>query len=176
MTNDGILTHQLTHPSFEHEKEYRVLVHPRPTEQQLHAWRKGMILDDGSCTLPAKTWIEHKNSEGTWLGVILKEGKKRQIRRMAESSGLQVRRLIRIRIGNLVLGELLPGEWRELTGEEINDTCKAYSLKKDKYGKRAVINKKDFLAGKTCFLQYEYLLGNDRVWDHSAPGSPLPIL
>jgi len=118
MTNDGILTHQLTHPSFEHEKEYRILVRPRPTEQQLNAWRKGMILEDSSYTMPAKTWIEHTNSEGTWLGVILKEGKKRQLRRMAESSGLKVRRLIRIRIGNLVLGELLPGEWRELTGEE----------------------------------------------------------
>ncbi len=119
MCNDGILTHQLTHPSYEHEKEYRILVHPRPNEQQLNAWRKGMILEDGSYTLPAQTWIEHKDSEGTWLGVILKEGKKRQLRRMAESSGLKVRRLIRIRIGNLVMGELLPGEWRELTGEEI---------------------------------------------------------
>ena len=119
MCNDGILTHQLTHPSFEHEKEYRILVHPRPNKQQLSSWRKGMILEDGSCTRPAQTWIEHKDPEGTWLGVILKEGKKRQLRRMAESSGLKVNRLIRIRIGNLVMGELLPGEWRELTGEEI---------------------------------------------------------
>lgn len=119
MTNDGVLTHQLTHPSFEHEKEYRVLVHPRPNEQQLNAWRKGLILEDGSCTQPAQTWIEHKDPAGTWMGVILKEGKKRQLRRMAESSGLALKRLIRVRIGNLDLGELLPGEWRELTGEEI---------------------------------------------------------
>jgi 23S rRNA pseudouridine2605 synthase len=121
MTNDGVLTHQLTHPSFEHEKEYRLLVNPRPNEQQLKAWRKGMILEDGSHTQPAQAWIEHKDSAGTWMGVILKEGKKRQLRRMAESSDLVVKRLIRIRIGNLDLGDLLPGEWRELTGEEIKN-------------------------------------------------------
>ena len=119
MTNDGVLTHQLTHPSFEHEKEYRILVHPQPDEGQLNAWRKGMTLDDGSRTLPAQTRIEDKDPAGTWMRVILKEGKNRQLRRMAESSGLTVKRLIRVRIGNLDLGDLLPGDWRELTTEEI---------------------------------------------------------
>lgn len=120
MTNDGKLTHQFTHPSFEHEKEYRVLVRPHPQKNQLSAWSKGIKLDDGSITKPARVWIEHKDENNTWLGVILKEGKKRQIRRMAESSGLVVLRLIRIRIGSLVLGDLLPGEWRELTADEIS--------------------------------------------------------
>lgn len=119
MTNDGILTHHLTHPNFKHEKEYRLLIHPQPNEQQLNIWRKGMTLEDGSRTQPAQTWIEQKNPAGTWMRVILKEGKKRQLRRMAESTGLKVKRLIRIRIGNLRLGDLLPGEWRELTDEEI---------------------------------------------------------
>ena len=119
MTNDGVLTHQLTHPSFEHEKEYRVLVNPRPSEEELNTWRKGMTLEDRSRTQPAQVWIEHKDPAGTWMRVILKEGKKRQLRRMAESSGLRVNRLIRIRIGNLELGDLLPSEWRELTDEEI---------------------------------------------------------
>jgi 23S rRNA pseudouridine2605 synthase len=119
MTNDGILTHHLTHPNFKHEKEYRILIHPQPNEQQLNIWRKGMILEDGSRTQPAQTWIEQKNPAGTWMRVILKEGKKRQLRRMAESTGLKVKRLIRTRIGNLKLGDLLPGEWRELTDEEI---------------------------------------------------------
>jgi len=121
MTNDGVLTHQLTHPSFDHEKEYRVLVHPQPTDKQLNAWRKGMTLEDGSRTQPAQTRIEHKDKSGTWMRVILKEGKKRQLRRMAECTGLKVKRLIRIRIGNLNLGDLLPGGWRELTGEEIKN-------------------------------------------------------
>ncbi len=119
MTNDGVLTHQLTHPSFEHEKEYRILVHPQPNEKQLNTWRRGMTLEDGTRTQPAQARIEHKKTSGTWMRVILKEGKKRQLRRMAESSGLKVKRLIRIRIGILELGDLLPGEWRELTDEEI---------------------------------------------------------
>ena len=70
-------------------------------------------------TRPAKVEIEGKDPDGTWLRVILKEGKKRQIRRMGDASGLPVKRLIRIRIANLTLGELAPGEWRELTKEEI---------------------------------------------------------
>jgi 23S rRNA pseudouridine2605 synthase len=119
LTNDGKMTHQLTHPSFEHEKEYRVRVVPCPQEKQLAAWRKGIILDDGIRTQPAKVSIENQDSTGAWLRVILKEGKKRQIRRMAECSGLQVDRLIRVRIASLTLGELSPGKWRELTKEEI---------------------------------------------------------
>ena len=121
LTNDGKLTHQLTHPSFEHEKEYHVRVEPCPQEKQLTSWRKGIILEDGEVTQPAKVWIEDQDSDGAWLGVILKEGKKRQIRRMAECSGLQIQRLIRVRIACLKLGELSPGEWRELTKKEIND-------------------------------------------------------
>jgi 23S rRNA pseudouridine2605 synthase len=121
MTNDGKITNRLTHPRYEHEKEYRVLVNPFPAENQLQSWRKGIFLEDGSLTQPAQVWVEHKDSEGAWLGVILKEGKKRQIRRMAESSGLKVQRLIRTRIANLTLGDLLPGEWRTLNDDELAD-------------------------------------------------------
>ncbi len=121
LTNDGKLTHQLTHPSFEHEKEYRVQVVPSPQKKQLAAWRKGIILDDGVRTLPAEVWIENQDSTGAWLRVILKEGKKRQIRRMAESSGLEIKRLIRVRIASLTLGDLSPGEWRELKKDEITE-------------------------------------------------------
>jgi len=119
MTNDGELTNFLTHPRYEHEKEYRVLIGGKPSDQQLNGWKKGLILDDGTLTRPARVWIEHKDSNGTWLGVILKEGKKRQIRRMAEASGLKLIRLVRTRIATLKLGELLPGEWRELDQQEI---------------------------------------------------------
>jgi 23S rRNA pseudouridine2605 synthase len=121
MTNDGELTNLLTHPRYEHEKEYRVLVVGRLSEQKLNGWRQGLILDDGSLTRSAEVWIDHKDSNGTWLGVILKEGKKRQLRRMAEASGLNIKRLIRTRIANLGLGDLLPGEWRELEQKEIDD-------------------------------------------------------
>jgi 23S rRNA pseudouridine2605 synthase len=121
LTNDGRITNRLTHPRYEHEKEYRVLVAPLPKEGQLRAWEKGVFLEDGSLTGPAKVWIEHKEAGEAWLGVILKEGKKRQIRRMAESTGLEVRRLIRVRMANLTLGELLPGEWRPLTEAELSE-------------------------------------------------------
>jgi len=134
MTNDGELTNLLTHPRYQHEKEYRVLVAKHPSDQQLNSWRKGLILDDGTITRSAQVWIEHKDSNGTWLGVILKEGKKRQIRRMAEVSGLVVTRLIRIRIANLVLGELLPAEWRKLNQQEIHD-LQDLMEKRDNYGK-----------------------------------------
>ncbi len=121
MTNDGELTNLLTHPRYQHEKEYRVLVTGHPTEQKLNGWRKGVILDDGTLTSPVQVWIVDKNPNQTWLGVILKEGKKRQIRRMAEVSELTVTRLIRIRIATLVLGELQPAEWRRLNQQEIDD-------------------------------------------------------
>ena len=78
------------------------------------------MLDDGNLTQPAEVSIEHQGSDGALLRVILKEGKNRQIRRMAESSGLQVKKLIRVRMANLKLGNLLPGEWRELDQKEIN--------------------------------------------------------
>ena len=119
LTNDGDLTNRLTHPRYGHEKEYLVLVKGLPSETQLNAWRKGIILEDGTATRPARVEIEAKDPDGTWLRVILKEGKKRQIRRMGDISGLPVLRLIRIRIANLILGELAPGEWRDLTEEEI---------------------------------------------------------
>jgi 23S rRNA pseudouridine2605 synthase len=119
MTNEGDLANKLTHPRYEQEKEYLVLLSQPPTESQLNSWRKGLILEDGTATLPAKVWIESKDSSGIWLGVILKEGKKRQIRRMGTASGLQVKRLIRTRIKNLTLGELAPGEWRDLTVDEV---------------------------------------------------------
>jgi len=121
LTNDGELTYQLTHPSFEHEKEYRVLVEPQPRKNQLAAWQKGIILEDGVRTQPAQVWIESQDSKGAWLRVILREGKKRQIRRMADCSGLHVRRLIRIRMASLCLGDLPPGKWRELEENEINE-------------------------------------------------------
>jgi 23S rRNA pseudouridine2605 synthase len=121
MTNDGELTNQLTHPRFQHEKEYLVQVSKHPQESQLNAWRKGIILDDGSLTLPAEVWIESRDQHGTWLGVILKEGKNRQIRRMGAASDLSVLRIIRIRIANLQLGDLAPGEWRDLTTDEIRE-------------------------------------------------------
>jgi len=119
LTNDGDLTNWLTHPRYGHEKEYKVLVARRPEEEQLNAWRRGIILGDGYRTKPAQVRITGTHGKGAWLRVILREGRKRQIREMGALTGLPVVRIIRIRIGSLNLGNLKPKEWRRLTAKEV---------------------------------------------------------
>jgi 23S rRNA pseudouridine2605 synthase len=120
MTNDGELANQLTHPSFKHEKEYRVQVSKRPDHKQISTWRRGIVLDDGYRTKPAIVQIEKTTGKGAWLTIVLKEGRKRQIRECGARIGLPVNRIIRTRVGNLLLGNLKLGEWRYLTSDEIN--------------------------------------------------------
>ena len=119
LTNDGDLANQLTHPRYGHEKEYRVLVGTRPDERQLEAWRHGMVLEDGYRTAPAQVRVESASGRNIWLRVILREGRKRQIREMGRLMGMYVMRIQRIRIGSLLLGELKPGQWRELRPDEV---------------------------------------------------------
>jgi len=119
LTNDGQLANELTHPRFGHEKEYRVLVARRPDEEQLNTWRRGVVLEDGYRTAPADVRLEQPFGKGAWLRVILREGRKRQIRETGSQLGLPVVRIIRIRIGNLLLGALKPKEWRRLTTQEV---------------------------------------------------------
>ncbi len=90
MTNDGDLANKLTHPRYEHEKEYRVLVAKHPDQEQLNTWRRGMVLEDGFHTGPADVYVEAKYGKGAWLNVTLKEGHKRQIREMGIQTGLPV--------------------------------------------------------------------------------------
>ena len=80
MTNDGKMANRLTHPRYEHEKEYEVFVITQPDEEQLAIWRRGVVMEDGSRTLPAKVEVMNNANNGAWLRIILKEGKKRQIR------------------------------------------------------------------------------------------------
>ena len=121
ITNDGELANQLTHPRYQHEKEYLVQVSHEPNQQQLEALRKGIVLPDGKKTSPAIILILKRNSAGHWLKIILHEGHKRQIREMGSSVGLPVLRIIRIRIGGLELKDLQPGRWRNLDQEEIKN-------------------------------------------------------
>jgi 23S rRNA pseudouridine2605 synthase len=120
LTNDGSVANRLTHPRYEHDKEYRVLLNRRPDEEQLEAWRRGVVLEDGYRTKPARVWREAKDARGQWLRVILEEGRKHQIRNTAETLGLRVLRIIRIRMHTLELGALKPGEWRTLTQPEVS--------------------------------------------------------
>ena len=119
LTNDGDLANRLTHPRYGHEKEYRVLVASRPDDRQYEAWRHGVVLEDGERTSPAQVRLEGIAGKAAWLRVILREGRKRQIREMGKQTGLLVLRIQRIRIGSLLLDDLKPGAWRTLRPEEI---------------------------------------------------------
>jgi 23S rRNA pseudouridine2605 synthase len=121
MTNDGDLTNKLTHPKYGHEKEYRVLLARRPDQAQLDAWKRGVILEDGYRTAPVEVRFEGAQGKGAWMRVIMKEGRKRQIRETCKQLGLPVVRILRIRIGSLRLGNLRPRQWRYLTMQEVNE-------------------------------------------------------
>ncbi len=118
LTNDGELTQQLAHPSFEHEREYVVEVTGRPSDIAMAELRSGIDLQDGP-TSPAAFDIIEAKSHGTAIRVVLKEGRNRQIRRMFAAMGHSVVNLTRVRIGTLRLGSLGPGESRRLTQTEI---------------------------------------------------------
>ncbi len=118
LTDDGDLAYRLTHPRFGHEKEYHVLVEGSPDEATLRRWRRGVFLD-GKRTAPAKVAVIKREKQRTWLRIVLREGRKRQIRRVAAMLGHPVHRLIRVRIGPVRLDDLQPGHWRRLTDEEV---------------------------------------------------------
>jgi 23S rRNA pseudouridine2605 synthase len=114
LTNDGELTHRLTHPSFGVEKEYLAEVDRLPSRGDLRRLREGVELDDG-LTAPAKV----ASLDDRTLRITIHEGRNRQVRRMVEAVGSTVLRLVRTRIGPLTDRTLKPGEWRELTQDEI---------------------------------------------------------
>lgn len=118
MTNDGQIAHRLTHPRYEHEKVYEVELEGGISDHALDQWRRGVILD-GRITAPSPIETLERSNKGTRLRIVLREGRKRQIRRIAAGYGHPVRRLVRVRIGPLELGDLQPGQWRSLTPEEV---------------------------------------------------------
>ncbi len=120
MTNDGALAHRLTHPRYGHEKVYDVILEGHISERALEQWRRGVMLD-GRITAPAPIELVERGADSTRLRIILREGRKRQIRRIAAGLGHPVRRLIRERIGPLSLGDLQPGQWRSLTSREVTE-------------------------------------------------------
>lgn len=126
MTNDGELANRLSHPRYQHDKEYEVFVISEPDQEQIEIWRRGVVLEDGYRTLPAEVDILSKINKGAWLSIVLHEGKKRQIRKTGARIGLPVSRIRRVRIGTLKLGNLKPGEWRHLTEKEVK-LLKEYS-------------------------------------------------
>jgi 23S rRNA pseudouridine2605 synthase len=118
LTNDGELAQKLTHPRYEHPKVYEVALRGSLSEDALNVWRQGIVLDDGP-TKPAEVRVLSRDSDVTRLRVTMREGRKRQIRRIATTLGHPVTRLVRTQFDTLSLGALQPGEWRYLTQSEI---------------------------------------------------------
>jgi 23S rRNA pseudouridine2605 synthase len=114
LTNDGDLTHRLTHPSFGVDKEYVAHVEGRPSRAAVRQLREGIDLDDGR-TAPAQATL----IEPSVVRLVIHEGRNRQVRRMCDAIGHPVLRLVRTRIADLADRSLAPGEWRELTGDEV---------------------------------------------------------
>lgn len=132
ITDDKFLTDYLLNPLNKHEREYFVQVEGSPSEEQLSQLEKGVIIE-GRLTLPAKAKLldkvnfaprvppirERKNIPDTWISLTLVEGKNRQVRKMTARIGFPTLRLIRVRIKNVLLGDLKPGKVRELFPDEI---------------------------------------------------------
>jgi pseudouridine synthase len=114
LTNDGPLAHRLAHPRYGVEKVYVADVEGAPTEDDLERLRQGVELEDGR-TAPARV----RSLGRSRIELTLHEGRKRQVRRMCEAVGHPVRRLHRTTYAGLELGELRPGEWRELMDDEV---------------------------------------------------------
>lgn len=128
LTDDGEINHRLTDPKFDHPKTYWVQVEGVATEAQVEQLRRGIILK-GEQTKPAQANIIAPPNlppravcnyhPTTWLQVTLREGKKRQLRRMTAAVGLPCLRVVRVGLGPLELGDLLPGHWRNLSPAEL---------------------------------------------------------
>ncbi len=114
VTNDGELTHRLTHPSWGVDKEYLAHVFGVPSRQALAQLRHGVELDDGP-TAPAVVSMP----QPSMLRIVIGEGRNRQVRRMCEAVGHPVLRLVRTRIGPLSDSSLRPGNHRPLTPDEV---------------------------------------------------------
>ncbi len=121
LTNDGELCYQLTHPKFEHEKEYRVsaTINKGPAiEERIKRMEKGIKLDDG-LTSPAEVKDVQRQGMKLNFTIIIHEGKNRQVKRMCSAVGLDVVDLLRTRIGNVQLDGVMEGRWRKVKKEEI---------------------------------------------------------
>jgi pseudouridine synthase len=133
LTDDGPLAHRLTDPRFEHPKTYLVQVERVPNLESLERLRKGLDLNDGR-TRPADVELLakppalpdrsvpirfRKNVPTAWLRLTIREGRNRQVRRMTAAIGYPTLRLVRVAIGPIALGDLSPGQWRELSADEL---------------------------------------------------------
>lgn len=142
LTSDGQLAHRITHPRYKLDKVYLVQVENIPDETALAQLRHGVLVK-GEQTRPAR--VERLLAEPdlfprsepiryrktipvAWLKITLKEGRKRQVRRMTAAVGHPTLRLIRVAIGPITLGDLPPGQWRDLTPDELKALQRSLGL------------------------------------------------
>ena len=133
LTDDGKLIHRLTDPRFGHPRTYLVQVERIPGPEALQALREGVVIR-GRKTRPAEVELlaeepklpprpvpirYRKTVPTAWLRMVLYEGRHRQVRRMTAAVGHPTLRLVRVGIGPLTLGDLQPGQWRDLTAKEV---------------------------------------------------------
>lgn len=119
LTNDGDLMNELLHPSREVDKEYRVKVSNRVTEEEMRRLRAGVKLDDGRMTSPAQVRLIRYEAFSTILLVTIHEGRNRQVRRMISAIGHDVVSLRRTGFATIKLHDLPLGQWRRLTDTEV---------------------------------------------------------
>lgn len=129
MTNDGEFANAMMHPSKHVPKTYKVTVRPAIKSEQVDILETGVELD-GKLTAPAEVHIVSKEEGRSVLEIVLYEGRNRQIRRMCEAVNLEVARLRRVAIGNLRLGMLPTGQWRDLTDSEVDSLFNAAGIKR----------------------------------------------
>lgn len=135
LTNYRGLADRLLNPKYLHEREYHVQVEGEPTDEALNRLCKGVLIE-GKKTLPAVVKLlkngvtypdrippirERKNIPTSWLSITLKEGRNRQVRKMTASVGYPTLRLIRVRIANILLDDIKPGEVKKLSDREIKN-------------------------------------------------------
>lgn len=127
VTNDGELTHRLTHPRYEIPKTYLAEVRGTAGSRAIKHLISGVELDDG-VTKRAKVSLVEATRGGTLLEITITEGRNRQVRRMCEAVGHPVKRLVRTTLGPLQLGRLKPGTFRKLSLEEVRALYRACGL------------------------------------------------
>ena len=141
LTSDGTLAHHITDPQHKLSKVYLAQVERLPNEEALEQLRKGVVLN-GKKTRPAEVRLLpddpqlpdrpvpirfRKNVLTAWLEIMLREGLNRQVRRMTAAVGHPTLRLVRVAIGPIVIGDLQPGQWRDVTSREIAQIYSAAS-------------------------------------------------
>jgi 23S rRNA pseudouridine2605 synthase len=128
-TNDGELAHRLMHPSSQLEREYAVRVRGELSEEQRAGLLKGVMLDDGEARFARVDAVAGGEGSNHWYHVVLREGRKREVRRLWEAVGLTVSRLIRVRYGNVKLPRgLRAGRWQELGEAQLRGLYESAGL------------------------------------------------